>query len=281
MKLSLFQKMLLYIGLVFILVVFILLGLKGNSLFQFNSFFGYDIIQSIQYYVFEKPIKDGTEFLTSYANYERSSHELRLLEEEISKIARIKEEMKQIKKENEELQALLDMRHTMTDYESKTANIISRDEAGWHNYLTIDLGSLDGVETNQAVVNHEGLIGKIYHVSDHTSIVKLITAEDGLSKVSLKIVQETNIEAMLERYDANLMYFEVTALDANTEIAVDSAVITSGLGGVFPNGILVGRVSEVVSANNRLGKIVYVKPAADFSDINYVSIVQRKVMSND
>ncbi len=277
MKMTWFQRALAYLGIFFFFLIVILFGMKGNTIFSVNAVLGYDIFHSIQYYMVEKPSKLVMDFMKSYAIYDRTSHEVRLLEEEIHKIALVKEELKQVRKENSELKALLELEHTMSEYDRKTANVISRDESGWHNYLTIDLGSKDGIQVNQAVINQSGLIGKVYQVNEGYSVVKLITAEDGLSKVSLKIVQKEQIEAMLDRYDANLMAFEITALNANYEIEEGSQIVTSGLGGVFPNGILVGTVSEVIVANNRLGKIVYAKPAADFSDLSYVQVIQRKV----
>ncbi|MBR3841430.1 MAG: rod shape-determining protein MreC [Erysipelotrichales bacterium] len=277
MKLDIFKKFLLSFIILLILIFTIMFGLKSNPLTNHYRFVGYDFITSAKYYLFEKPTKSFTDTIDSFSNYEDTTRELELMQEYIEQIAMMNELYKEVKSENEELKSLLDMKNTATEFNTRTANVISRDADGWNNYITIDLGSDDNIRENQAVVSSKGLIGKIFMVSNSTSVVKLITSEDGLSKVALKINQANAVEAILESYDAEKHYLILRVLDNNTDIEIGSNVVTSALGGVYPNGILVGTVEEVNSVNYMLGKIVYVKPAADFKVFSKVNVIERKM----
>ena len=81
-------------------------------------------------------------------------------------------------------------------------------------------------------------------------------------------------------YDYNDNYLEVEGISNTKDVRVGDYVYTSGLGGIFPSGILVGTVSEISTDSYDLAKIIKVKPSSDFTDINYVSILKRKD-SND
>lgn len=277
MKLNLIKRFILSIIVLLFLVFVIMFGLKSNPITTHYNIVGYDLFASLRYYVLERPVQIITDSIYSFSHYEDTTRELELMQEYIDEIAVMNELYKEVRSENEELKALLDMKNTATEFEMKTANVIGRDIDGWNNYITIDLGSNDGIKENQAVVSSKGLIGKIFIVSDNTSIVKLITSEDGLSKVALKINQKTDVEAILEYYDAEKQCMILRVLDNNTEIEIGSGVVTSALGGVYPNGLLVGTVEEVDSVNYMLGKIVYVKPTADFKNFSKVNVIIRSM----
>ena len=244
MKLDIFKKFLLSFIILLILIFTIMFGLKSNPLTAHYKFVGYDFVTSAKYYIFDKPIKSITDTMNYFSNYEDTTRELELMQEYIDQIAMMNELYKEVKNENEELKLLLDMKNTATEFNTITANVIGRDVDGWNNYVTIDVGSNDGIKENQAVVSSKGLIGKVFMVSNTTSVVKLITSEDGLSKVALKINQTESVEAILESYDAEKHYLILRVLDNNTDIEIGAGVVTSTLGGVYPNGILVGTVTD-------------------------------------
>ena len=263
MKLDILKKFLLSFIILLILIFTIMFGLKSNPLTSHYHLVGYDFITSAKHYLFEKPTKVFSNSIDAFSNYESTTRELELMQEYIDQIAVMNELYLEVKQENEELKTLLDMKNTATEFNTKTANVIGRDADGWNNYITIDLGSNDGIKENLAVVSSKGLIGKVFIVSDNTSVVKLITSEDGLSKVALRINQNDSVEAILESYDAEKRNLVLRVLDNNTEIELGAGVVTSALGGVYPNGVLVGYVEEVNSVDYMLGKIVYVKPTVN------------------
>jgi rod shape-determining protein MreC len=116
-------------------------------------------------------------------------------------------------------------------------------------------------------------------MTSNQSIVRLLTTQTTTNRVSVKIQvsPETAAEAILQRYNPEKGAFEVTLLDTNVTINPKNTVITSGLGGVFPSGLLVGSVSEVEQLPNSLAVLVYVKPANNFYSFDYVFVVNRPI----
>lgn len=277
MHFNFFQKALLSVISLLLVLALLLFGVKENPLVSHYNVLGYDFFSTLTYTLVEKPILSVTSYFEAITHFEDSTRELELLQSEIEKIAILKEQYAELKRENEELKALLNLNETATDFQMKTSNVISRDTSGWHNFITIDLGSEDGIQKNQAVLTNEGLIGKVYEVNASTSIVKLITSEDGLSKISLKISQEDPVEAILEAYNSEEQCFMIRVLDDNTDIEIGSNVVTSAMGGVYPSGILVGKVEKVEAVNYLLGKIVYVSPSANFKNITIVNVLEREM----
>ncbi len=174
-----------------------------------------------------------------------------------------------------ELKALLGINERYENYDALNANIISRDPSLWNNYLTIDVGSNQGVEVGQAVISSLGLIGKVSEVAADSSTIKLLTNTDGSHKLSVKIIydEDQSVDAVLESYNVSNKSFVVRLFSNNNDIKVGDKLVTSGMGGVYPPGIDVGEINEIVNLNNQLGKRIYVTPAANFQDFQFVSVL--------
>lgn len=181
--------------------------------------------------------------------------------------------LEEVQRENDELRDLLAIKEK--GYHSIPARIVNRTGETWNNQITLDVGENDGICVDMAVVSSQGLIGKVVEVGEWTSRVRLLTSQDQLSKVAVKIAlnEEKTLEGYLEEYDLEKNSFKVRLFTESEEIKNGQEVITSGLGGVFPNGILVGKVNEVVELINEKGLIAYVTPAADFNDFDYVAVI--------
>lgn len=277
MRFNFIQKTLLSIIAILLVLVILLFGVKENPLIAHYNILGYDFFSTLTYTLIEKPVLSVGEYFSSIAHFEDTTRQLELMQSEIEKVAILKEQYAELKRENETLKELLALNKTSTDYQMISTNVIARDINGWHNFITIDVGEEDGIKKDQAVITDAGLIGKVYQVNKSTSLVKLITSEDGLNKISLKISQKEPVEAILEKYSSQDECFLVRVLDDNTEIELGSMVVTSAMGGVYPSGLLVGEVEKVEAANFLLGKIVYVKPSADFKNISIVNVIEREM----
>ena len=74
---------------------------------------------------------------------------------------------------------------------------------------------------------------------------------------------------------------EVEGISNTKNVSIGNKVYTSGLGGIFPSGILIGEVSDITTDSYDLAKLIKVRPSVDFNDINYVSVLKRKGVNND
>lgn len=144
----------------------------------------------------------------------------------------------------ERLEGLLGLQSTYS-LESTAARIVGGSSDAWSQTVTIDKGTIDGLEVGMAVCNSGGAIGQIVEVSASSSTVRLLTDENsGISAM----VQRSRAQGILQgQPDGSLLLNYVTA---DSDVSVGDIVITSGLGGVFPKGLPLGTVTSVNRASN-------------------------------
>ncbi len=181
----------------------------------------------------------------------------------------------ELEKEIEELRDALDLNQTLTNYESVNATVISRNRSYWYQVLTIDKGKNDGLKENMIVITKNGLIGKLEKVTNTSSEVKLITANDVNNKVSVSIATSNgDINAILSGYDHETGLIQVTEVDSEAIINVGDTVTTSGLGGMYPRGIYIGVVETISNDRYGLSKTLGIKINQDFNSIHYVTVLK-------
>lgn len=200
-----------------------------------------------------------------------------ILETSIDRINSIEAENIELRRQLETLKEELNINYTLSDYEYLNATVVSRNVGYWHNKITINKGTYNGVEKDMVVISSKGLIGKVIKTSTFTSDVRLITTSDTSNKISVHISNgDNNLYGLINSYDYNKNVLELEGISNTKDVNIGDYVYTSGLGGVFPTGILIGIVEEITTDSYDLAKIIKVKPSADFNDINYVSILKRK-----
>lgn len=220
-------------------------------------------------WVFNK-IDDYTELVNIREKYQE-------LLPEVDRIDSLMAENQELRKQLEAMKEELDIDYTLTDYEFLNATVISRNISYWFNTITIDKGSYNGVEVDMVVVNSDGLIGKIVSTTTFTSEVKLLTTSDTNNKISVAVSSNNKkLYGLISKYNYNGNYLEVEGISNTEQVSIGDYVYTSGLGGVFPSGILIGKVSKITTDEYDLAKIIHVSPIANFEDINYVAILKRK-----
>lgn len=180
-----------------------------------------------------------------------------------------------LKEEINELKELSKIKTILSKYETINATVIERNRNYWFNTIKIDKGSDDGISKDMAVVDQNGLIGKISHTTKNMSEIKLITTNDVNNKTSV-VIQNGNekIYGIINGYNNNNL--EVTITSSNTEIEENLNVSTTGMGGIYPSGILVGKTVGVKSSKYDVGLIVLVKPFANFDNLRYISVLRRE-----
>ena len=178
--------------------------------------------------------------------------------------------------ELEELKKLNDLSNTLTDFHKVSALVIERNKMYWFNTITVNKGLKDGIKEEMIVVSGNGLIGRINKVGSNTSEVKLITTNDINHKISVMIKNKNdNLYGILSGYDYNTNILKITSINKNLDVEENASVYTSGMGGIFPSGILVGNVKNIVSDQYDVSKIVEVTPSTDFNNTKFVNILIR------
>lgn len=200
-----------------------------------------------------------------------------ILETSLDRIDAIETENVELRRQIDALKNELNIDYTLTDYEYLNATVTSRSVGYWYNTITINKGSYNGIKKDMVVINSKGLIGRVIKTSTFTSDVRLITTSETNNKISVHISNgDNNLYGLINNYDYSKNLLEVEGISNTKDVDIGDFVYTSGLGGIFPSGILIGSVSEITTDSYDLAKIIKVKPSADFSNINYVSVLKRK-----
>jgi rod shape-determining protein MreC len=169
--------------------------------------------------------------------------------------------------ENARLEALLKMQ-SMYDLQTVGARIISTATDPYNQLITIDQGSNGGIKVGMPVMSASGLIGQVEEVTPTTATVRLATdAQSGISAMT----QRARVDGVLTgsvNGQTDLSYVPV-----GKDVKVGDQVITSGLGGVYPKGILLGTVTAVSSGPTDLYEAVQVQLAGNLQGCEEVMVV--------
>jgi rod shape-determining protein MreC len=177
--------------------------------------------------------------------------------------------------ENLRLRRLLDFRSTL-QAETIPAQVVLHDLTGWFQTLMVDKGFRDQIAPDMAVVNDEGIVGRILDVSDRYARVLLIT--DPGSSIDA-IIQRNRVRGVLSGRDANTCTLKYVR--GNLEVQVGDLVVTSGKDGVFPKGLRLGTVQGVSKDPLDLFQRIEVKPLVRLSTIEELLIIKRDVTPSD
>jgi rod shape-determining protein MreC len=177
-------------------------------------------------------------------------------------------QLEEVRLSNERLRKLLDFREE-TGLPAVPARIVSVDASSWFRTVVVDKGTQDGLAEGQPVVVAEGVVGRIIKCSSHQSRVMLIT--DASSAVA-SLVQRSRTRAIC-RGDGNSLILEFAQRQEDIEIG--DQIITSGTGGIFPKGLVLGRATAVSRASYGLFQTVEVTPTVDFSRLEEVLVLAK------
>jgi rod shape-determining protein MreC len=150
-----------------------------------------------------------------------------------------------------------------------SCNVVSKDMGNWFNMFTVDAGSDQGITKNSTVINGNGLVGLVYEVGENWS--KVISIIDQKSSVGFEMLRVS------DDYDGVLSgttnyEFIGELFDPKATVKVNDFIVTSGLG-MYPKGILIGKIYEVVTDKDLILNRIKVTPAVDFKKINKVMII--------
>lgn len=209
---------------------------------------------------------------STYEENQRLKGQLDAIHEKEAAIATLKSENQQLKDE-------LGLEELVTEYTVRRGNVISRNPDQWINQVIIDLGTMNGMERGMPVMNNNGLVGYISETNPTSSKVTLISNVDlSASKVSSEIIleeEEEAIQGIISEYKTDTNQLVMSQITSDAEIKPGTLVTTSGLGGAFPRGLVIGEVEAVRLDEQGLERLVFIKPLSDFNNIRIVSVIER------
>lgn len=171
--------------------------------------------------------------------------------------------------ENERLNALLNLRRTIKE-EVVTARIIGEDVTPWFRTLTIDRGSDDGLRDGMPVLAVGGVVGQTVKVTANASRVMLLT--DNASGIAA-VIQRSRARGVVKGKSDDLCSLEFAM--RGEDVQVGDQVLTSGVGGIFPKGSLIGEVTMVKKGEYGVFQTVTIRPAVNSARLEEVLVVLR------
>ena len=228
--------------------------------------------------VFVMPIQNGFTYLKNkmsgndsfFADMDTLKSENEDLKKKNSELEQSLRELEIIKAENDTLKEYVNLKDKYTDYTTVPADVINRDISNYSSTIIINVGSDDGIKEEMTVIADSGLVGHVISVTNNTAKVQTIvdTASAVTSKISTTedtiVVQGTLEDKSTLR--ANFIPTDAVVLQGDT-------VETSGIGGIYPKGIHIGTITEVVNTNNITDRYAIVQTAVDFNKLNTVLVI--------
>ncbi|MEA3346206.1 MAG: rod shape-determining protein MreC [Chloroflexota bacterium] len=213
-----------------------------------------------------------SEFFTTLRELGTLRRENEVLRELADKLMIENVRLKEAEAENEELRRLLKFTRANPRQEYRAAEVIGRvigrDPSSFLSYLTIDVGEEEGIETGMPVVTDRGLVGRVAEAGLSSSKVLLII--DARSSVNA-LFQSTRASGMVEGVLGGGLVMKYVSQDQ--PVSVGDVVLTSGLGGNFPKGLVIGQVLAVHQRDVEMFQQAQVQPTVDFSCLERVLVI--------
>ncbi|WP_153446152.1 rod shape-determining protein MreC [Vibrio algicola] len=176
--------------------------------------------------------------------------------------------LKQYKEENTRLRELLGSPY-VRDEKKIVTEVMAVDSSPYSHQVVINKGRTDGVYEGQPVINEKGIVGQIINVSAHNSRVLLLT--DSNSSIPVQVLR--NDIRVIASGSGDIDSIQLEDVPTSTDIQTGDLLVTSGLGGRYPEGYPVGYVTSVKNDNRRPFAEIKAKPVVEFDRLRYLLLV--------
>ena len=227
------------------------------------------------------PLRTGASQLTDQAEqiysymfrYEALAAENEALKNQIAQIQDDARDAQSIKRENDRLRSLLELKEAHEDYVLVDGYIIGRSSVDWTSTLTINRGSAAGIEPNMCVITSNGqVIGLVQEVGPNYAIIK--TVLDSSLEISATIASSGYNGMVKGNYvEGNENYLRMDYLPSSAVIRNKDQVVTSG-SIVYPKGLILGYVVDAGFGDTGVAKFAVLEPAADIDTLEQVFIIK-------
>lgn len=203
--------------------------------------------------------------------YNELLEENRYLKEQVRLLSLQNSIMEEYRLENQRLSKLLDFKETHGDeLNLVAAKVIGRNLGNWFDTIIINKGTNHGIRVNMAVINYQGLVGRVVATSRNTAEIMLLL--DRESAVG-SMVQRSRTFGVVESTTTGDYPLQMIHMTHDAPVDVGDVIITSGLGEIFPKGLKIGYVAEVIMAPTRLVKQAMVIPYVEFNKLEEVMVI--------
>jgi len=265
------RPLLITIIVMIVLVVLLIITAGDNNMTGAESIVG-SVLAPVQGWLRDATGAIAGFFTDIFTPNEAAQENIRLKE----RIAELESELKsheEIKSENERLAKLLNFQKENTQFEMITASIVGKNPGRWFDSFTINAGLNRGIKKDMAVVTGEGLAGRVTETGANWSKVMAIIDCDSSVSGIIERTRDNGIVKGQTTMDGTEPLMGMSYLPIDADLTPGDRVLTSGLGDIFPKGLIIGEVVEVTRGTVGSEKQAAVKPAVDFMHLEEVMVI--------
>jgi len=177
--------------------------------------------------------------------------------------------LKEALQENQRLREMLGFKSS-SQLDLIPTKVIGKGSNGFINSIILAVGETDSIQKNMAVVTAQGLVGKIFNVSEDHATAQLLF--DRNFRVSA-MIQRSRVNGIVKWHEGNQVI--LAEVPKRSDVQVGDTVITSGLSSIFPAGLEIGAVTDCRDDQQNMFMTILVRPAVDFAKLEEVFVIKR------
>lgn len=258
------------VGIIITIIILILLVVVTNNNSIYIEGIANKIVMPIQNGLtyLKNKITGNNDFFVDINNLKNENEELKETNKNLEQKLR---ELEIIKAENQMLREYANLTEKYSEYETIPAYVINKNISNFSECMVINVGTNDGIEANMAVISEKGLVGYIASVTDTTAKVQPIIDPSTSVSCTITTTRDSVVCKGMLNSDTNL---KITYIPIDATIALGDTVETSGMGGIYPKGIAIGNIKQIVETKNISDRYAILETAVDFSKIETVLVIK-------
>lgn len=212
------------------------------------------------------------DFGAIFSEHDKLVSENEELKKEIEKLKEQARKGEQASLENEALKGMLGIKEQNPDFVFCPALVVASDQSGYSYTVTLNKGAVDGIKTRDVVITEDGVAGYVTEVG--TTWCKVTTILDSSCEMGVMITRTQDIGVLEGDFSlAADGLCRVSYLSNEVSLNSGDSVVTSGIGGVFPAGLLVGNVQEIKPETHGISQYAVTSPAVDIAELDNVFVI--------
>ena len=251
--------------------LFILLEVISFALlFRFNNYQGSVFFTSSNYMA--GAVYETANSVTGYFHLKSINDDLAQKNVELElQMERLLEKLTELTHDSSGIERM--RKESLSGYDIFKAKVVNNTLTHADNYITLDKGEKDGIRSEMGVVDGNGVVGIVYMISDHYSVV--IPVLNSKSSISCKI-KNSDYFGFLKWDGGASNYATVKDMPRHSLLSLGDTIVTSGHSAVFPSGIPVGTVEDISDSHDGLSYLLKVRLFTDFGKLNDVRVIAKK-----
>lgn len=262
------------IGIIITSVILVLIIIFSNGERNSNFFenFANNLVMPVQNGItyLKNKVSGNKAFFTDINKLKEENKKLKEKNSELEKSVR---ELENIKTENETLKEYVNLTEKYGEYKTIPGYVINKDISNYSKTIVINVGSKDGIKKDMTVIGDKGLVGHVVSVTDTTAKVQTIIDTASSVSCSMSTTKDSIVckGTLDEKSALKAMYIPTEA-----NIIQGDSIETSGLGGIYPKGIHIGKIKKVTNTKNMTDRFAIVETAVDFDKLDTVLVITKK-----